>query len=238
MMQRELPSDWLTGGVLDAEYKRYILLAWLKHVERDFRKVKIYPGLGNLVEQHRALQSFQTDQKHWHQKLRGSLKGLNFASRRMIYEHFTAHPELQSYLDEVLNFAIPQIEKAIANGRNLYEIVEDHLYLEPLGIQPLYRDEGYLFVYDESLKTVNNYRFSKSNIIIDDEPHVRLKTHPVERVKKSLNETFEHMKVRLTKEFPDWPNPAVFLARMSYTFPLREAALPVAKKRLMQALQN
>jgi len=75
-------------------------------------------------------------------------------------------------------------------------------------------------------------------IIIDDEPHVRLKTHPVERVKKSLNETFEHMKVRLTKEFPDWPNPAVFLARMSYTFPLREAALPVAKKRLMQALQN
>jgi hypothetical protein len=46
------------------------------------------------------------------------------------------------------------------------------------------------------------------------------------------------MKIRLTKEFPDWPNPAVFLARMSYTFPLQEAALPVAKRRLMQALQN
>ena len=236
MTQRELPSDWLTGGILDAEYKRYILLAWIKQVERDFREVKIYPGLGNLIEQHRELQSFQSEQKHWHHKLRGSLKGLNFASRRMIYEHFTAHPELQSYLDELLSFAIPQIEKAMANGRHLYEIVEEDLKLEPVGVQPLYRDEGYLFMYDESLKTVNNYRFSKSNIIINGEPHVRIKIDPVERVKKSLNETFENMKLRLTREFPEWPNPAVFLARMSYTFPLHEAALPIARRRLTRAL--
>jgi hypothetical protein len=45
------------------------------------------------------------------------------------------------------------------------------------------------------------------------------------------------MKLRLTREFPDWPNPAVYLARMSYTFPLREAALPVARRRLLHALR-
>ena len=238
MVHKELPSDWLTGGILDAEYKRYILLAWLKQIERDFRDVKIYPGLGSLIEQHRELQSFQSDQQQWQSKLKGSLKGLNFASRRMIYEHFTAHPQLQDYLDELLTFAIPQLEKAMANGRNLYEIVEEHLELQPIGVQPLYCDEGYLFVYDESLKTVNNYRFSKSNIIINGEPHMRMKMTPVDRVKKSLNETFEHMKIRLTREYPDWPNPAVFLARMSYTFPLQEAALPVAKRRLLHALRT
>mgnify|MGYP001019670819 FL=1 len=74
MTQRELPSDWLTGGILDAEYKRYILLAWIKQVERDFREVKIYPGLGNLIEQHRELQSFQSEQKHWHHKVMVMLK--------------------------------------------------------------------------------------------------------------------------------------------------------------------
>ena len=237
MTRKELPSDWLTGGILDAEYKRYVLLAWLKQVERDFREVKIYPGLSNLIEQHRDLQSFRSEQQDWQKKLRGSLKGLNFSSRRMIYEHFTAHPELQDYLDELLSFAIPQIEKAMAKGRNLYEIVEEHLDLEPIGVQPLYRDEGYLFVYDESLKTVDNYRYSKSNILINGEPHVRMKVDPVERIKKSLNESFEHMKLRLTREFPDWPNPAVYLARMSYTFPLREAALPVARRRLLHALR-
>jgi hypothetical protein len=104
-------------------------------------------------------------------------------------------------------------------------------------VQPLYRDEGYLFVYDESLKTVDNYRYSKSNILINGEPHVRMKVDPVERVKKSLNESFEHMKLRLTREFPNWPNPAVYLARMSYTFPLREASLPVARRRLLHALR-
>jgi hypothetical protein len=30
----------------------------------------------------------------------------------------------------------------MTNGRNLYEIVEEHLDLEPIGVQPLYRDEG------------------------------------------------------------------------------------------------
>ena len=54
MTRQVLPSDWLTGGILDAEYKGYLLLAWLKQVERDFREVKIYPGLSNLIEQHRG----------------------------------------------------------------------------------------------------------------------------------------------------------------------------------------
>ena len=84
--------------------------------------------------------------------LQGPLQGLDFASRRLIYKHFNAHPELQAYLDELLAFSLPQIEKALATGRNLYDIVEEHLELEPIGVQPLYRDEGYLFVYDEDQK--------------------------------------------------------------------------------------
>ena len=47
MVQDKLPNDWLTGGLLDAEYKQYILLAWLKRWEREFRDVKIYPALGH-----------------------------------------------------------------------------------------------------------------------------------------------------------------------------------------------
>ena len=49
MVQDKLPNDWLTSGLLDAEYKQYILLAWLKRWEREFRDVKIYPALGHLT---------------------------------------------------------------------------------------------------------------------------------------------------------------------------------------------
>lgn len=236
MAEGKLPNDWLTGGLLDAEYKQYILLAWLKRWEREFRDVRIYPGLGHLTEAHRDLKTFQKEQRNWSKALQGPLQGLDFASRRLIYKHFNAHPELQAYLDELLAFSLPQIEKALATGRNLYDIVEEHLDLEPIGIQPLYRDEGYLFVYDEDQGAVNNYRYAKSRILLNGEQHVQLALNPVEQLKKSWTETFEQMKVRLTRQFPEWPNPAVFLARVSYSFPLQQTTLPVAKRRLIRLL--
>lgn len=236
MAQTNLPPDWLTGGVLDAEYKQYILLAWLKQWEREFRDVKIYPGLGRLTETHRELSTFQVEQREWDKALRGPLQSLDFASRRLIYKHFNAHPELQQYLDDLLAFALPQIEKSIATGKNLYEIVEEHLELEPIGVQPLYRDEGYLLVYDEDLGEVNNYRYAKSKLILNGEHHVQLSLSPVEQVKKTWTETFEQMKIRLARQFPEWPNPAVFLARVSYSFPLQQTTLPVAKRRLVRYL--
>ena len=179
MAQEQLPHDWLTSGVLDAEYKQYILLAWLKKWEREFRDVKIYPGLGRLTEAYQDLVTFQKEQKQWSKALQGPLQGLDFASRRLIYKHFNAHPELQKYLDEVLAFSLPQIEKSIATGKNIYEIVEEHLELEPVGVQPLYRDEGYLFVYDEDKHEVNNYRYAKSPIILNGERHVQLSLKPI-----------------------------------------------------------
>jgi hypothetical protein len=238
MVQDKLPNDWLTGGLLDAEYKQYILLAWLKRWEREFRDVKIYPALGHLTDAHRELKTFQKEQRHWRKALQGPLQGLDFASRRLIYKHFNAHPELQSYLDELLAFSLPHIEKAIASGRNLYEIVEEHLELEPVGIQPLYRDEGYLMVFDEDRNEVNNYRYAKSPILLNGERHVQLSLKPVEQLRKSVTETFEHMKVRLARQFPELPNPAVFLARVSYSFPLQQSTLPVAKRRLVRFLMG
>ncbi|MDA1336460.1 MAG: hypothetical protein O2818_06175 [Bacteroidetes bacterium] len=238
MSRDKLPKDWITSGLLDAEYKQYLLLAWLKHWEREFRDVKIYPALGHLTEAHRDLKSFQKEQKNWRKALQGPLQGLDFASRRLIYRHFNTHPELQKYLDELLAFSLPQIEKSIATGRNLYEIVEEHLELEPIGIQPLYRDEGYLFVFDEDQNQVNNYRYTKSRIILNGERHVQLSLNPIEQLKKSWTETFEQMKLRLARQFPEWPNPAVFLARVSYSFPLQQTTLPVAKRRLVRFLMS
>jgi len=238
MSRDKLPKDWLTSGLLDAEYKQYLLLAWLKHWEREFRDVKIYPALGHLTEAHRDLKSFQKEQKNWRKALQGPLQGLDFASRKLIYQHFNTHPELQKYLDELLAFSLPQIEKSIATGRNLYEIVEEHLELEPIGIQPLYRDEGYLFVFDEDQNQVNNYRYTKSRIILNGERHVQLSLNPIEQLKKSWTETFEQMKLRLARQFPEWPNPAVFLARVSYSFPLQQTTLPVAKRRLVRFLMS
>ena len=58
----------------------------------------------------------------------------------------------------------------------------------------------------------------------------------IKKLKKAWTDTFIQMKVRLARQFPEWPNPAVFLARVSYSFPLQQTTLPVAKRRLIRLL--
>ena len=45
------------------------------------------------------------------------------------------------------------------------------------------------------------------------------------------------MKVRLARQFPEWPNRCL-LACVSYSFPLRQTTLPIAKRRLVRLLMG
>ena len=85
---------------------------------------------------------------------------------------------------------------------------------------------------------IRDSRYAKSRILLDGERHVQLALRPVEQLKKTWTESFEQMKVRLARQFPEWPNPAVFLARVSYSFPLQQTTLPIAKRRLVRLLMG
>ena len=45
----KLKENWLTEGLIDFEYKKYQLLAYLKRVKDSFNKVELYPFLSDLV---------------------------------------------------------------------------------------------------------------------------------------------------------------------------------------------
>ena len=51
----KLSKDWLTQGLIDFEYKKYVLLAYLKTVKQSFGKVELYPFLADLVLHYRNL---------------------------------------------------------------------------------------------------------------------------------------------------------------------------------------
>jgi hypothetical protein len=45
---RNLEKDWLTAGLIDFEYKKYLLLAYLQSVKTNFKEKKLYPDLSDL----------------------------------------------------------------------------------------------------------------------------------------------------------------------------------------------
>ena len=54
-----LKENWLTEGLVDFEYKKYVLLAYLKHVKDSFKRVELYPILSDLVLHYRNLISLR-----------------------------------------------------------------------------------------------------------------------------------------------------------------------------------
>ena len=66
---KELKFDWLTEGLIDFEYKKYILLAYLKEVRHNFSMNRLYPYLSDLVFHYRNLQQIQNNKKMIFEKL-------------------------------------------------------------------------------------------------------------------------------------------------------------------------
>ena len=46
---RNLEKDWLTAGLVDFEYKKYVLLAYLQSVKTNFKEQKLYLDLVDLL---------------------------------------------------------------------------------------------------------------------------------------------------------------------------------------------
>ena len=65
MGAKKLHKDWLTEGLIDFEYKKYILLAYFKEVDIAFNRTHLYPFLSDIIEHYNRLKSFNEGQQIW-----------------------------------------------------------------------------------------------------------------------------------------------------------------------------
>ena len=40
---KDLDENWLTHGLIDIEYKKYIMMSYIQHVQDRFSDKKLYP---------------------------------------------------------------------------------------------------------------------------------------------------------------------------------------------------
>ncbi len=230
---RDLNNNWITEGLLDFEYKKYILLAYLQSCRESFNETKLYPPLADLVRHYHNLHELNQSLEQLQNNFPKDITGFDFSKLTIDYERQKMDDENVKTLCNIMEFALPTIKNTIGEGKEIYEIVENNIEIQPLGIMPTYNQEGYLLIHEDTTADVHIYQYQHSIIVSAQENMRSLTLNYIYKESKSIANTFEQMKLNLIRQFKELPHPATYLCISKLKFPLLETLLPVTKRVLL-----
>ncbi|MEQ9229735.1 MAG: hypothetical protein RIF46_03575, partial [Cyclobacteriaceae bacterium] len=228
--------DWLTEGLVDYEYKKYILLAYLKDIRKRFNHSELYPFMSDLVFHYQNLIKVRDNKQLLFENFPKTLSRADFVKLKLTYDKLIKDDEVMSVIEDLIGFALPKLEHVLEEGRELYEFVESNIEFSSVGVAPIYDQEGYLLLNQDCENKVSIYRYQMTLFERSDEKYRSLTTDFIGSEVRSIVSTYESIKMLLIKNFSDLPNPATYLAISKLKFPIQETVLPIAKRMLVKEL--
>lgn len=229
---KSLSDDWFYASLLDAEYKKYVLLAWLSDVQQHFNQNKLYPPLADLVKHFRNLQEFVKLKQELENGFPKNLSGIDLYAFKLSYEQVFGNGESLKIIEEVVQYSMPLIQKHLDEGKEIYEFVEQILEMNPVGILPIYKNEGYLLIRDGDEADIAVYNYNIKLFESHQTQYRAVSTTYLDTYKRNLVNTEENIKIDLVRKYKRLPNPATFFAYTELNFPMEETLLQVVKRRL------
>jgi len=233
-----LSKNWITENNLDHEYKRYVLSGYLQKVSRKFDQSLLFPHLYDLAEHVQLLKELEAVKQGIQSRFPKSLSGIDWQKMEAKYAGSLEESSMMLSIQEILDYAIPRMNACLDDGNTIYDFFKDQLYIESIGIEPLYEDEGYLLLLNIADNCTMAYRY---NITIFDNPDAHYKkvnTVYVGSYKSCITNTEETIKRKLVKEIAELPNPATYSIKTDISIPFYETMLPLAKHVLMEYLER
>ncbi len=235
----KLSIDLFIKDQSDFEKRQYEVLAELKKVGDHFKRNCIYPYLNDLIELYRMLYDVNNRLKDLRQKFPKRIKKIDFVNKKIEQEIIFVDGSDLTKVEELIEWALPNIKAKIDEGKAIYEFVNEALELEEVGIIPNYIDEGYFFVPDNDSSNLLLFQYEVSIFKSPDDKYRSLKT----KLLKTLRQGMAHLspnalKLNLIDEYKKLPNPATYSFQTELHFPFNETIFPVAKRQLMRQLVN
>jgi len=232
----QLNENWLTEGLVDYEYKKYILLAYLKKVKESFTKIELYPFLSDLVFHHRNLMAIRENKTMFYDKFPQRLSLENLQNLEINYKKIIEDDAVMHEIESIIEFALPQFKSSLDEGSYIYEYVESQCEISSIGLTSLYAKEGYLFVTQPPQNETNIYRYQVTIFDSSNEQLRGIHTQLISTLERSFSNTYEQMKLKLIRQFSDLPNPATYLVVSKLKFPIVQTLMPVAKRLLIKKI--
>ena len=233
---KSLSETWFAEGRIDFELKKYTLLAYLQEVNRYFDENKLYPQLADIIFHYNNIVAFRENKKYLQEHFPRRLNGLQIEKLQLLYEQLIDDDELMQELEGIIHYAAATMKSTIQNGTGIYEFVEEHLEIQPVGLIPLDTQEGYFFLSNGSSPQTRVYHYRLSFFEKHDEKYRSIRTSYIDQWKRGISHTYERLKEKLIRLKDDLPNPAVYSIETGLSYPVDETLLPIAKRRLVQVL--
>lgn len=234
----KLSQNWITEGLMDVEYKQYLLLAYLRDVHQVFENKILYPPFTELIEHHRYLKKIKQNIEQIKERDK-ELKGIDWENKQLVYSHVDTNDDVQSdVIEEIIDFSIPKIEEEIQYGKKIFDEIEQKLKYASVGLIPLKKDVGYFFVQDYPTSDFFVYKYELSGIYLQGEegnvPYKTLKTEYIATYTLSLTQSLTSIKQDIIRQIPDIPNPAVYSFFPNQVASMEYAILPIVKRTLIK----
>lgn len=233
----ELSKNWLTEKHIDFEYKKYLLLAYLQDVGKNFNATKLYPWLAELIEHYKSAIAVKENKQNLKKYFPQRLSGINDKGQ-LTFENMVGDDELMQELENIVEYAIPQFQHSVDEGKSIYDIVEEHLHIQPVGIIPLHPECGYMFLKGGKTASTNVYEYQVTFFESATEKFKAIHTHFVKAFAKNISTTFQSIKSDLVRDNKRLPNPAAYSIETEMALPLEETFLPIAKRMLVRHLSH
>jgi len=235
---RKLNANWITEGLIDFEYKKYVLLAYLQNISKNFNSQKLYPFLSDLIYHFQNLTDIKEKTAISSNSFNHQLRKIDLDNFKMEYQKAIEENEFMDEIEAIVNFAIPEITKSLKDGKDIYEFVEEHLEIEPIGLLPLTTDFGYMLLKNGNKVDLKVFQYEITLFEKSHENYRAIKTNFITNFTKKRSNTYESFKLDLIKKVKSIPNPATFLVQSKFNFPLQETLLPIAKRSLVRFLAD
>lgn len=232
----KLSQNWFTEGIIDFEHKKYLLLAYLKTVAADFDSVRLYPTLAELIAHLRNLKAFAENKEILASQFPKQFTGVDMQLLKLNYKKMLADDAILKEIENIINYALPRLSKMAQTGAEIYDYLEEQIEVEPVGIEPIYRKEGYLFMSKEQEPDVRVYRYRWQFFTSDENKFVGLETKYLFTELRSWLSHAVEVKYKLMKRFTDLPNPACYRIHSAVPIPVQETFLPLARRLMVQRL--
>ncbi len=234
----ELPKDWLTHGLIDYEYKKYVVMAYLKDVKENFNQYILYPFLSDLVFHYKNLLSIKENKKLIYENFPKVISKADFEKLQITYKKIIDDDDVMKEIEDILDFSLGKFKDLLDEGKDIYEFVEDHVEIAPIGVSPLYAKEGYLLINQKEKPDMAVYRYLITVFENANETFRGVHTEYLETVNKSISHTYENLKLELIRKYNYFPNPATYLVMAKVKLPFEQTLFPVAKRLLVKYINS
>ncbi|KAB7730207.1 hypothetical protein F5984_13620 [Rudanella paleaurantiibacter] len=233
---RSLDANWLTQDWIDAEYKKYVVLAYLQAVQKRFDERKLCPDIPELRNHYEAGLRFRRRKGTLNERFPKRVAGISGPPPRIEYKSEVTEDPIMAEVDAIVDFALPRFNQMLTDGLQIWQDIAAKLTLEPVGLLPIKPAEGYLFLHFRRGYETAIYQFALT-LYAEGTPGGRLvRFQFVDRVRRGLTTPFEHLKLDLIRRYQHLPNPATYRLESELPYPEEETLLPIAQQLIAKAL--